>query len=204
MNKFTINLVELLTGLNHNKAVKNQPSIKSNITKNYEKTPLHNILKNEVHPNNLNLLSFSKSLNLFKSLSVSNPNYLTTSKYYPIFMQNLLPTTSSTLQKNHNTFSNYNITGTELHYIQNSLNLSSNKYLSINLKELQLLSKQPNTPQLYNFNLEHNLNMSKQSRWFVKNSLLSNLIINNSHLITQSKKLIGTNISNQDFSKNNL
>jgi hypothetical protein len=204
MNKFTINLVELLTGLNHNKAVKNQSNIKSNITKNYEKTPLHNILKNEVHPNNLNLLSFSKSLNLFKSLSVSNPNYLTTSKYYPIFMQNLLPTTSSTLQKNHNTFSNYNITGTELHYIQNSLNLSSNKYLSINLKELQLLSKQPNTPQLYNFNLEHNLNMSKQSRWFVKNSLLSNLIINNSQLITQSKKLIGTNISNQDFSKNNL
>jgi hypothetical protein len=50
----------------------------------------------------------------------------------------------------------------------------------------------------------NNLNVSKEQRWLTKNSLLSESIIHNSFLISQSKKLIGSGFLDKDFSTKTL
>jgi hypothetical protein len=69
---------------------------------------------------------------------------------------------------------------------------------------LYKVSKLNKYPKFFNFNLENNLNVAKQQRWLVKNSLLTESIIPNSFLITQSKKLLGTGLVNKDFSNSTL
>jgi hypothetical protein len=46
--------------------------------------------------------------------------------------------------------------------------------------------------------------MSKEQRWLVKNSLISEAVVNNSFLITQAKKLIGSGTLNKDYTSNTL
>jgi hypothetical protein len=76
--------------------------------------------------------------------------------------------------------------------------------LSTTLNNVNILNKTKNHPHTFNFNLKSNLDVSNQQRWLTKNSLLTESITNNSFLITQAKKLIGTGLLNKDFSNQNL
>jgi len=76
--------------------------------------------------------------------------------------------------------------------------------LSLNLKTLHNLSKQHNYPSLFDFNIENNLNIAKQQRWLVRNSLISESIINNSFLVTQAKKIIGLGTLNKEYTSKSL
>jgi hypothetical protein len=78
------------------------------------------------------------------------------------------------------------------------------KNTTINLSELSKIRNTQNYPLFFNFNLESNLNLSKQQRWLTKNSLLTESITNNSFLITQAKKLIGSGILDKDFTSKTL
>jgi hypothetical protein len=62
----------------------------------------------------------------------------------------------------------------------------------------------PLCPTTFNFNIENNLSIAKQQRWLVRNSLLTESIIPNSFLITQSKKLIGSGVLDKDFTNKTL
>jgi hypothetical protein len=59
-------------------------------------------------------------------------------------------------------------------------------------------------PSFFNFNIDHNLFLSKQQRWLTRNTLLNSSIVNNSFLITQSKKLLGQNVLNHNMSTASL
>jgi hypothetical protein len=76
--------------------------------------------------------------------------------------------------------------------------------LSLNLKTLHNLSKQHNYPSLFDFKIENNLNIAKQQRWLVRNSLISESIINNSFLVTQAKKIIGLGTLNKEYTSKSL
>jgi hypothetical protein len=75
---------------------------------------------------------------------------------------------------------------------------------SINLNDIYRLLRLRKNPSTFSFNIENNLNMAKQQRWLVKNSLLTESIINNSFLITQSKKLIGSGFLDKNYTNKTL
>ena len=77
-----------------------------------------------------------------------------------------------------------------------------NKVFSLN--ENNNFFRTINYPNNFNFNLQNNLNVSKQQRWLAKNSLLTESIMSNSFLITQSKKLIGLGFLDKDFASKTL
>jgi len=66
------------------------------------------------------------------------------------------------------------------------------------------LNKIGRYPLFFDFNINQNLFMSKQQRWITRNSLLNSSIINNSFLVTQTKKLIGSGVLNKDLSTSSL
>jgi hypothetical protein len=74
----------------------------------------------------------------------------------------------------------------------------------LSLNDVHRVLKKNKYPNLFSFNLENNLNIAKQQRWFAKNSLLSESIIPNSFLVTQVKKLIGTGLLDSDFTNKTL
>ena len=53
-----------------------------------------------------------------------------------------------------------------------------------------------------NLNISSNLNLAKQDRWFLKNSILSDSLSSSTSSITQSKLLIGTSLLNNNSSNN--
>jgi hypothetical protein len=81
---------------------------------------------------------------------------------------------------------------------------SSSKNFRLNLHTMYNLYSKKNYPLLFDFNINTNLENAKQQRWFVRNSLLSESIINNSFLVTQAKKIIGLGSTSRDFSSNTL
>jgi hypothetical protein len=102
-------------------------------------------------------------------------------------------------------FSLENLTSSEAYY--STLNQTNNlkvRSANINLQKLHQTSMLHKSLTFFNFNIEKNLNISKQQRWLVKNSLLSESIIPNSFLITQVKKLLGSGILDKDFTNKSL
>lgn len=162
-------------------------SIKNNITPNFSK--ILSIVKKDI--NYLNFFNLSTTAYNHLNIKVSNNiNY------------NTLTLKSSS--SNYKTLLNVNTLSSKESYYLNSNSLLNFKIktLKTDLNTILKLTKHNNT--LFNFNLETNLNTSKQQRWFTRNSLLGESIIPNSFLITQSKKLIGSGILDKDFSNKTL
>jgi hypothetical protein len=80
----------------------------------------------------------------------------------------------------------------------------SNKTINLNFKTLNNFNNHLFTSNLSNFNIYTNLQQSKQNRWLLKNSLLSNA--NNLELFyfTQAKKLIGNTMYNSSVTSQNI
>jgi hypothetical protein len=79
-----------------------------------------------------------------------------------------------------------------------------NKSLVINLNILNELSKSTHMNTLSNFNVFSNLNQSKQNRWLLKNSLLSNSTSSNFFQFTQAKALVGNSLYNSQGTSTNV
>jgi len=77
-------------------------------------------------------------------------------------------------------------------------------YPHLNIYSINNFVKYTTNSTYYDFNFLLSLLNSKEQRWLVKNSLLTEFLINNSFLFTQSKQLIGLNSSDKDLSKQNL
>jgi hypothetical protein len=93
----------------------------------------------------------------------------------------------------------------EAFYLGTSRNYNFNvKNLKVSLSELRSMQKLNSFPLHFNFNINSNMLNAQQQRWLAKNSLLSESIVNNSFLITQAKKLIGSNSFNQELSTKTL
>jgi hypothetical protein len=78
------------------------------------------------------------------------------------------------------------------------------KTIKTDISNVLKISKTLKKATQFNYNIETNLNIAKQQRWLAKNSLLSESVTSNSFLITQAKKLIGSNVLDKDFSSNTL
>lgn len=72
--------------------------------------------------------------------------------------------------------------------------LSNAKFYTLNTKLLQNLNNTEFGTVLNNLNIYSNLNQSKQDRWLLKNSMLSNSSTVDLNAFTQAKKLIGVNL----------
>lgn len=79
-----------------------------------------------------------------------------------------------------------------------------NKSISINLNNLNELSKSNYNNVLSNFNVFLNLNQSKQNRWLLKNSLLSNSMSLNFFHFTQAKALVGNSLYSSEGTSSNV
>jgi hypothetical protein len=130
------------------------------------------------------------------NVKLSSVNQLTTNfKYLTI---------KSRTNPKQNCLSN-SLTDNESYYIRTlgSLNYKTHNQ-KITLNKLNKTLSINNYPRFFNFNIENNLSVSKQQRWLSKNSILSESIIPNSFLITQSKKLIGSGVFDNDFTNKTL
>jgi hypothetical protein len=163
--------------------------------------------------NSLGLVKFSKILSTVNTHILGLGNDLRTTSSHrnwnlsstfdsnaTICLKKLKP---STVQ--YNTF----ITNTESAYTsglfdKDILLSRRNRNLNLDLSMLYKLSLGKNHPSLFDFNLESNLQISKQQRWLVRNSLLTESITNNSFLITQAKKLIGVSLFDKNFTGKTL
>jgi hypothetical protein len=97
------------------------------------------------------------------------------------------------------------LTSSEAYYsLSNSLRNLKVSSSNLNLNSIYRMSTLHKSLTFFNFNIENNLNISKQQRWLVKNSLLSESIVPNSFLITQVKKLLGSGILDKDFTNKSL
>jgi hypothetical protein len=115
----------------------------------------------------------------------------------------------STLRQKHNLKitqpSIRQITLNEAFYtLPNIKNSRKVRNIQVRLSELHGIQKTKNYPSLFNFNLATNLELAKQSMWLSKNSLLSESIMPNSFLITQSKKLLGSGFLDKNISDKTL
>ena len=79
-----------------------------------------------------------------------------------------------------------------------------NKSLAITLSDINELSNSKYNNALSNFNVFANLNQSKQNRWLLKNSLLSNSISSNFFHFTQAKALVGNSLYSSEGTSNNI
>jgi hypothetical protein len=152
------------------------------------------------------ILQLSKILNIVnKNLFFTNFSLNTTDATGHIISSNGL--LKSTLKyRSSNTFSNKNtLTLSESFYTGMASTTDFRIHnIQLSLNDIHRILKKNKYPNLFLFNLENNLNMAKQQRWFAKNSLLSESIIPNSFLVTQVKKLIGTGLLDNDFTNKTL
>lgn len=79
-----------------------------------------------------------------------------------------------------------------------------NKAINLNLKELNLLSNNVFMAGLSNFNIYTNLQQSKQNRWLLKNSILSNTSNLELFHFTQAKSLVGNAVFNSSITSQNI
>jgi hypothetical protein len=78
------------------------------------------------------------------------------------------------------------------------------KYLGLTNKDYFSFFKIKFYPLFFDLNLEKSLLNSKEQRWLVKNSLLTEFMVSNSYSLTQSKQLMGVLPYNSNFSIQNL
>lgn len=107
-----------------------------------------------------------------------------------------LYTLTSSLQEN---WSNCDINST-----QSLTYLSNPKFYTINSNILHTLNNQQFGIILNNLNIYSNLSQSKQDRWLLKNSLLSNSSITDLNAFTQAKKLLGVNLFESSHTSRNI
>lgn len=87
------------------------------------------------------------------------------------------------------------------------INFFNNNKLQNNLiylNNLNLTKHNYNYKYLLNYNIINIIKIFKQDRWFFKNNIIEDNLVNYSNKITNSKKLIGLNIFNSDFINTNL
>jgi hypothetical protein len=82
--------------------------------------------------------------------------------------------------------------------------LSGPQFYTINLNSLQNLNNTKFSSVLNNLNVYSNLNQSKQDRWFMKNSILSNSSTVDLNAFTQAKKLVGVNLLDSSNTSSNI
>jgi hypothetical protein len=153
------------------------------------------------------VLSFSKTLTTVNSTIVSllgSGKFLGNKDIINIPSSNLPLNTLKLRNYSCNTGTNSLTCGEAFYQNIQYNNLLQVRNISLDINFLNKFFKKTRNTTLFNFNLENNLNISKQYRWLTKNSLLNESIINNSYLLTQSKKLIGLGIFDKDFSNKNL
>jgi hypothetical protein len=183
------------------------------INHTYKFTGLFNNIKNTpINNNKSQIPNFSKLLSKVNKdifIGTVNINNALNSPVNnnPCYSNKLINSTVKLLSEgkiNNNKFRS-NVLRSESFY-QGSVNIDQLKVrnLKTNLNTIFSMSKVINNLTFFNFNLETNLNIAKQQRWFAKNSLLSESIVPNSFLITQSKNLIGSRVLDKDFSNNTL
>lgn len=107
--------------------------------------------------------------------------------------------------KDNKTYNYTLLTTSEAFYTNlNSKNNFKFKTTQTNINTIYKISNFTKNLNFFNFNIDKNLKISKQKRWLIRNSLLSESMVPNSYLITQSKKLIGNGLLNKDFSSKTL
>jgi hypothetical protein len=139
-------------------------------------TSLTLVSSNMLNSESSNKHFFLNNLNML-TLQIKKPKY---------FVSNTL-CSSESLYTNSQTLNNFKVINSQIH-----------------LNDIYKFNRLSKSPIFFNFNIENNLNIAKQSRWFTKNSLLSESIIPNSFLITQAKKLIGLGFLDKDFTDKTL
>ena len=82
--------------------------------------------------------------------------------------------------------------------------LSGPQFYTINLNSLQNLNNTKFSSVLNNLNVYSNLNQSKQDRWFMKNSILSNSSTVDLNAFTQAKKLVSVNLLDSSNTSSNI
>jgi hypothetical protein len=196
-NLFTNNLIDIIEVQNTNNTNLNTNKPKLNVSDLF-------LNKNVVNSNTQTPL-LSKALNITQS-KLSLVNYsITANVRSKLLTSNVLNNTIKFKSSKLNPIFNNNITLEESTYL--NINTNNNfkiKNTTINLSDLNKIRHAKNYPLFFNFNLESNLNLSKQQRWLTKNSLLTESLINNSFLITQAKNLIGSGLLDKDFSSKTL
>lgn len=144
----------------------------------------------------LNVLNFSKTLSNLE-LNLNNLNTLPVVTSYSIGTNTKL----FSIGKNIKYPTKRLILDTETYYVNSVDSLKNTK---TTLSAINSTTKKNKSLQPLNFNIISNLGNAKEQRWLVRNSLLSNGILTNSSLITQSKKIIGLGLYNKDLTTNSL
>jgi hypothetical protein len=207
INKILAQLTnKTLTSLEHNSITINTLNTKLN-------KPLHNstdILFGNTPNKTTYTPFFSKNISsLHKNLSLVKPSSNLNTTNNSNFINNLgsikLLTLKIKTPFSERIYTETSLTQNEAYYI-GSTNLINFKIknVQVTLNDLYKTFMTPLCPTTFNFNVENNLNIAKQQRWLVKNSLLTESIIPNSFLITQSKKLIGSGVLDKDFTNKTL
>jgi len=88
--------------------------------------------------------------------------------------------------------------------VLNVSNLSSPKFITLNLSSLQTLNNTRFSPALNNLNVYSNLSQFKQDRWLMKNSILNNSSVVDLNAFTQAKKLVGVNLLDSANTSSNI
>ena len=191
--------------LNNHYKKPNEPSLTKNV-KNFD--TLFNNTTTKLNNTNTLLPKFSKTLSvLSKNVAlVTSTDFRWKSKYLDFFTLNKDVHYSTIKLKKDSFIKNSNtITNMESFYLNSkSLNTSKVKNIKTDINSILKISKVLKKAPNFNYNIENNLNISKQQRWLAKNSLLSESITNNTFLITQAKKLLGSNTLDKDFSSSTL
>ena len=110
--------------------------------------------------------------------------------------QTILYTLTSSVQENWSGLNTNSITALT--------NLSNPKFYTLNNNMLQNLNNQRFGIILNNLNIYNNLTQSKQDRWLLKNSLLSNSSTVDLNAFTQTKKLLGMNLFESSNTSRNI
>jgi hypothetical protein len=180
--------------------------------KNHNITDFSNLGKtNNKLTTGSSILNFSKNLSTVRSYLYSSNLSPTTQNSNTLINQEK-PIYSLLLTKirpNKNKYLNNIVAKQEYSYTvgvfdNDIVNSKYTRNLTLNLHTLSKLNNIKNYPVLFDFNINNNLQISKQQRWLVRNSLLSESIINNSFLITQAKKLLGLGLLDSNFTNKTL
>lgn len=173
--------------------------IKGNLTYNL------NSLFNSQNPQlaRLRTVLFSKALNTSRNelriTSITRPTNV------PMYPTKSLNSTTLLLKTDGTPVKSSYVTHHEALYTCSGLDKNLKTHSTqLNLNNLNRVVKEHLYPLNFNFNLTKNLNIANQQRWSTRNSLLTESILSNSFLITQSKKLIGTGMLSKDFTNSTL
>jgi hypothetical protein len=150
---------------------------------------------------------FSKSINQLKNQLILTNNSINVNSPDTAYklVQNVLYSTLQPKSVKECLLGKYDITKKESYYVDSkTYDFTKTKTTQITLNDIHRLGKTVNYPSHFNFNLKTNLILAQQQRWLAKNSLLTESITQNSFLLTQAKKLIGSGTLDKDSSNKTL